>query len=58
MLASYNELADEYANFSCGWFVVCHDDWDFVIKQFFDVLVCLIDLQLWIRYKFALCLAM
>ncbi|CAK9882220.1 unnamed protein product [Sphagnum jensenii] len=32
MPACYEELIDEYLGFNCGWLVVCHDDWDSVIK--------------------------
>jgi hypothetical protein len=32
MPANYNELANEYASSSCGWLVVCHDGWDYIIK--------------------------
>jgi hypothetical protein len=39
MSASYDKLADEYAGSNYGCFVVCHDGWDFVIKQFFGVSV-------------------
>jgi hypothetical protein len=44
MAADYDELADEYASSSCGWLMVCHDDWDSVIKQFFGVSVYWINL--------------
>jgi hypothetical protein len=57
MSAGYDELTDEYAGSSCGWLVVCHDGWDSIIKQFFGILVYWIDLQLWIRYKLTLGLA-
>jgi hypothetical protein len=57
MLANYNELANEYVSSSCGWLVVCHDVWDSIIKQFFDVSVYWINLQSWIRYKLALGMA-
>ncbi|CAK9875191.1 unnamed protein product [Sphagnum jensenii] len=36
MPASYDKLAVEYTGSSYGWLVVCHDGWDFVIKEFFD----------------------
>ncbi len=58
MPAGYDELVDEYVGSSCGWLVVCHDDWDSMIKQFFGISVYWIDLQSWIRYKLALGLAM
>jgi hypothetical protein len=58
MSAGYDELADEYARSNYGWLVVCHDDWDSIIKQFFGISVYWIDLQSWIRYKLALGLAM
>ncbi len=32
MLLGYNELANEYANSSYGWLVVCYDSWDSIIK--------------------------
>jgi hypothetical protein len=57
MPVGYNELVDKYAGSNCGWLMVCHDGWDSVIKQFFDVSVYWIDLQSWIRYKLALGLA-
>jgi hypothetical protein len=44
MLASYDELVDEYVSSSCGWLVVCHDGWDSVIKQFFSISMYWIDL--------------
>ncbi len=37
MPADYDELVDEYAGSSCGWLVVYHDDWDSIIKQFFNI---------------------
>ncbi len=39
MLAGYNKLVDEYVHSSCGWLVVHHDVWDFVINQFFGILM-------------------
>ncbi len=57
MPAGYDELVDKYAGSSCGWLVVCHDGWDSMIKQFFDISMYWIDLQSWIRYKLALGLA-
>jgi hypothetical protein len=54
MPTSYNELADKYASFNCGWLVVCHDGWDSISKRFFNVSVYWIDMQSWIRYKLAL----
>jgi hypothetical protein len=57
MPAGYDKLVDEYANSSYGWLVVCHDGWNSMIKQFFDISMYWIDLQLWIRYKLALGLA-
>jgi hypothetical protein len=39
MLASYDEVTNEYIDSSCGWLVVCHDSWDSVIKEFFGVSV-------------------
>lgn len=44
MLAGYNKLIDEYSGSSCGWLAVCHDGWDSIIKQFFDVSVYRINL--------------
>ncbi len=44
MPAGYDELADKYAGSICCWLVVCHDGWDSIIKQFFDILVYWIDL--------------
>ncbi len=44
MPANYNELVDEYVDFNYGWLVVCHDGWDSVIKQFFNVSVYWFDL--------------
>jgi hypothetical protein len=32
MPTNYSELADEYVGSNCGWLVVCHDDWDSIIK--------------------------
>ncbi|CAK9225797.1 unnamed protein product [Sphagnum troendelagicum] len=58
MPAGYDELVDEYASSSCGWLVVCHDDWDSIIKQFFRISMYWINLQSWIRYKLVLGLAM
>jgi hypothetical protein len=44
MPAGYDELTDKYAGSSYGWLVVCHDGWDSIIKQFFDISVYWIDL--------------
>jgi len=37
MPAGYDKLADEYVGSNYGWLVVCHDGWDSIIKQFFDI---------------------
>jgi hypothetical protein len=44
MPAGYDELANEYVSSSYGWFVVYHDGWDSIIKQFFGISVYWIDL--------------
>ncbi len=58
MSANYDKFIDKYTNSSYGWLVVCHNGWDFVIKQFFDVSMYWINLKLWIRYKLTFGLAM
>jgi len=57
MSVGYDKLADEYASSSCDWLVVRHDNWDSVIKQFFDISMYGIDLQSWMWYKLAFGLA-
>jgi hypothetical protein len=58
MMVDNDKLANEYVGSSYGWLMVYHDDWDFVIKQFFSISMYWIDLQSWIRYKLAIGLTM